>query len=78
MTDTCKTCKHFNIDKPNEDEGYHECLESFGIRAGIRSHNAMDIQVVYRESHEDSWCYKHERRPGLVDTSSQSGTKGGA
>ena len=76
MSETCKTCKHFNTDKPNEDEGYHECLESFGINAGIRSHNLMDIQIVYRETHQDSWCYKHDRRPGLADASNQLGAEG--
>lgn len=78
MTETCKTCKFFHIDKPNEDEGYHECLESYGINAGIRSCNSMDIQIVYRESHQDSWCCKHERRPGLVDDKNQSGEERGA
>ena len=71
MTDTCKTCKHFNLHKPNEDEGYRECLESFGINAGIRSHNLMDIQIVYRETHQDSWCWKHE--PADIDTTAEGG-----
>ena len=60
MNETCKTCKHFAADKPNENEGYHECRESFGIRAGIRSSDSMDIQIIYRETHQDSWCYKHK------------------
>ena len=67
MTETCKTCRHFNINKPSEDEGYHECLEGFGINAGIRSYSSMDIRIIYRQTHHGSWCWKHEQRPGHTD-----------
>jgi len=75
MTNTCKTCKYWQIDKPNEDEGYRECHETYGINAGVHR-GEMKIRFVYRETHEDSWCYKHEQRPGLKRIDNTTGTEG--
>ena len=73
MTETCETCKHWNTDKPGEDEDYRECTKKPAVTTAWCDGGSSGIHTACDQTHRSETCKLYKRRSWLTDIDTMKG-----